>query len=156
VPQAPLRPPQAPDRHVGEARLGRARAEATGGLQGVLEAHGGVPPIQHRRGVRQDIALQLPEAGIAVAQHRRRRLRAHARRGERPPERLGRGHLAVADEGETVLGAIGMDHLTRDHLEAAPLAPVPVARPWCMDRPLGSEEVYSDLSYLCSEWVRSR
>jgi len=22
-----------------------------------------------------------------------------------------------------------------------------------MNRPLGSEEVYSDLSYLCSEWV---
>jgi len=93
----------------------------------VLEAHGGVPPIQHRRGVRQDLALQLPEAGIAVAQHRRRRLRAHTRRGERPPERLGRGHLAVADEGETVLGAIGTDHLARDHLEAAPLALVPVA-----------------------------
>ncbi len=127
MPQAPLRPFQAPDCRVGEARLGRARAEAAGGLQGVLEAHRGVPPIQHRRGVRQDLALQLPEAGIAVAQHRRGRLRVHARRGECPPERLGRGHLAVADIGETVLGAVGTDHLARGHLEAAPRVPVPVA-----------------------------
>jgi len=107
--------------------LGRARAKAAGRLQRVLEAHRGVPPIQHRRGVRQDLALQLPEAGIAVAQHRRRRLRTHACHGERPPERLGRGHLAVADKGKTVLGVIGTDHLARDHLEAAPLSPVPVA-----------------------------
>jgi len=28
--------------------------------------------------------------------------------------------------------------------------------PWCMDRPLGLEEVYSDFSYLCSRWARPR
>jgi len=29
-------------------------------------------------------------------------------------------------------------------------------RPWCMDRPLGSEEIYNDFSYLCSGWVSAR
>ena len=33
----------------------------------------------------------------------------------------------LRDEGEAVLGAIGVDHLARDHLEVAPLPPVPVA-----------------------------
>ena len=127
VPQAPLRTLQAANRLVGEARVGRARAEAAGRLQRVLEAHRGVPPVEHDRGVRQHLALQPPQPGIAVAQHRRGRVRAHARRGERLPERLGRGHRAVAGEGEAVLVAIGVDHLARDHLEVAPLPPVPAA-----------------------------
>jgi hypothetical protein len=104
---------------VGEGRVGRARAEAAGRLQRVLEAHGGVPPVQHDRGTRQRLALQPPQPGIAVAQHRRRRVRPHPGRGERLPERLGRGRRAVAGEGEAVLGALGVDHLARDHLEVA-------------------------------------
>ncbi|MBV9750044.1 MAG: hypothetical protein JO157_14635 [Acetobacteraceae bacterium] len=32
-----------------------------------------------------------------------------------------------------MLGAIGMDHLARDHLEAAPLGPVPIAHVAAVD-----------------------
>src|SRR3954469_9790539 len=92
----------------------------------VLEAYSGVPPIQHDRGTRQRLALQPPQPGITVAQHGRRCVRTHPDRGKRLPERLGCGRLAVAGEGEAVLGAPGVDHLARDHLEVA-LRPVPAA-----------------------------
>jgi hypothetical protein len=51
----------------------------------------------------------------------------HASRGERLRERFGQGRLAVAGEGEAVLVAIGVNHLTRDHLEMALLLAVPAA-----------------------------
>src|SRR4051812_44785062 len=91
VPEAPLRTVQGANRVVGEGRVSRARAEAAGRLQRVLEAHARVPPSQHDRGAGQPLALQPPQPGIAVAQHRRRRIRLHPGRYERLPERLGRG-----------------------------------------------------------------
>ena len=56
-----------------------------------------------------------------------RRIRIHARCGERLLERRGRSRLAVADEGEAVLDAMSIDHLARDHLEVALFPPVPAA-----------------------------
>src|SRR3954471_18140391 len=70
VPQAPLRAFQAANRLVGEVGVGRACAKAAGRLPRVLEAHGSVPPVQHDHGPRQRLALQPPQPGIAVAQHR--------------------------------------------------------------------------------------
>ncbi len=127
VPQAPLCPLQAANRRVGKVRIGRTRAETTRWLQRVLEAHRGVPPVQHDRGTGQHGALQPPQSRIAVAQHGRQRVRVHSGRGERLPERLGRDRLAVAGEGEAVLGAAGRHDLARDHLEMALLLPVPAA-----------------------------
>ena len=49
----------------------------------------------------------------------------HAGRTERLRERFGRGRLVVAGEGEAALGAIGVNHLARDHLEMALLLAVP-------------------------------
>src|SRR4051812_38043071 len=69
VPQAPLRPVQVANRVVGEGRV--SRAKAAGRLPRVLKADSGVPPVQHDRGARQRLALQPPQPGIAVAQHRR-------------------------------------------------------------------------------------
>ena len=70
------------------------------------------------------------------------------------------------DSREAVLSRVeGMAKDGRDRPTCLPPAPAPAALPcpallatppawpWCMDRRLGSEEVYSDLSYLCSEWV---
>jgi len=37
-----------------------------------------VPPVQHDRGTGQRLVLQSPQPGIAVAQHRRRRVRVHS------------------------------------------------------------------------------
>jgi len=66
-----------------------------------------------------------PIEGIAVAQHRRRRVRVHSGRSERLLERLGCDRLAVAGEGETVLAALSVDHLARNHREMALVSPVP-------------------------------
>jgi hypothetical protein len=93
----------------------------------MLEAHGDVPPVPHQRGLRQRLALQRPQPGMTIAQHRRRRVRVHSGSTERLRERFGRGRLVVAGEGEAVLAAIGVDHLARDHLEMALLLAVPAA-----------------------------
>ena len=85
------------------------------------------PTIQHHSGLRQHLTLQPPQTCVAVAQHSRGCLRVDTCRSERLPERLGRSDRARAREGEAVLAPIGMDHLTRDHLEATPLGPVPVS-----------------------------
>src|SRR3954466_7785170 len=50
VPQAPLRPLEGADHPIDKASVGRARTEAAGGLQRVLEPHGDVPPVQHGEG----------------------------------------------------------------------------------------------------------
>ena len=126
MPQAPLRTVQGANRILGKGRVSRARAKAAGRLQRVLEADSGVPPIQHDRGTWHRLALQPPQPGIAVAQHRRRCVRPYPGRGKRLPERRGCGRLAVAGEGEAVLGAPGVDDLARDYLEVA-LRPVPAA-----------------------------
>ncbi|MGI4795528.1 MAG: hypothetical protein ACRYG8_15925 [Janthinobacterium lividum] len=127
MPQAPLRTLQAANRLVCEVRVDRTCAEAAGRLQHVLEAHGRVPPVQHDRGVGQRLALQSPQPGIAVAQHGRRCVHMHSGHGERLLERLGCGRLAIAGEGEAVLGTIGTDDLARDHLEVPLVPPVPAA-----------------------------
>ena len=128
VPQAPLRAFQAAYCRVGQGRVGRARAKTAGRLQRVLKAHGGVPLVQHRRGVWQNLALQPSPAGIAVAQHRGERVRCHTRHGDRPPERLGRrDDYARAREREVMLSVTGGDDLARNYLEAAPFCPVPTA-----------------------------
>jgi hypothetical protein len=80
TPQTPLRTLQ-----VARCSLGEGRLEAVGGLQCVLEPHGGVPPVEHRCGARQHLAPRPPQPGIAVAQHGRGRAYRHARYGERPP-----------------------------------------------------------------------
>src|SRR5271165_4076381 len=123
VPQAPLRTLQATNRLVGKRLVGQAARR----LQRMLEARGDVPLVQHQRGRRQRLALQPPQPGITIAQHRRRRVRVHASRTERLRERFGRDRLAVAGEGEAVPGAIGVDHLACDYLEMALLLPVPAA-----------------------------
>jgi glyoxylase-like metal-dependent hydrolase (beta-lactamase superfamily II) len=93
----------------------------------VLEAHRGMPPVEHDDGLRQRLALQPPQPGIAVAQHYRRRVRLHASRGERLLECVGRDRGAVARESEAGLVAIGVDHLASDHLKMTLLVPVPTA-----------------------------
>jgi len=65
MPQAPLRTFQSANRLVGQVRVGRA--QAAGRLQRVLKAYRGMPPVEHDRGVRQRLALQPPQPGIAVA-----------------------------------------------------------------------------------------
>jgi hypothetical protein len=69
MPKPPLRTLQSANRLGGQVCVGHAKAAS--GLQGVFEAHRRVPPIQHDCGVRQRLALQPPQPGIAVAQHRR-------------------------------------------------------------------------------------
>jgi len=61
VPQAPFRTLQSANRLVGQGRVGRASAKATGRLQRVLEAHCGVPPVEHDCGLRQRLVLQPPQ-----------------------------------------------------------------------------------------------
>jgi TnpA family transposase len=51
----------------------------------------------------------------------------HPGRGERLCERIRRGRRAVADKGEAVLGASGIDHLARNYLEMPLLLSVPAA-----------------------------
>jgi hypothetical protein len=108
---------------IGEVGVGCARAEAASRLHSVLEARGGVPPVEHDGGLRQRLALQAPQPGITVAQHGRRCVRLHASRGERLLERVGRDRGAVAREGEAGLVAMGVDHLARNHLKMT-LSPV--------------------------------
>ena len=93
----------------------------------MLETHRDVPPVEHDRRLWQRLALHPPQPGIAVAQHRRRRVRLHASHGERLLERVGRDHRAVAREREARLDAIGVDHLAGDHLKMALLLAVPTA-----------------------------
>jgi hypothetical protein len=65
-----------------------------------------VPPIQHDCGVRQRLALQPPQPGIAVAQHGCRCVRCHARYPERLLERTRCNRGAVAREGEAGLNRV--------------------------------------------------
>jgi hypothetical protein len=112
---------------IGKICVGRAGAETACRLQRVLKTNGDMPPIQHNRGCWQRLALHPPQPGITIAQHCRRRVGMHPSCSERLRECFGRGRLAVPGEGEPVLGAIGVDHLARNHLEMALLLPVPVA-----------------------------
>ena len=100
MPKAPLRTLQSANRLGGQVCIGRANAAS--GLQRVFEAHRGVPPVQHDRGIRQRLALQPPQPGIAVAQHRRRRVSRYAGHGERLLERVGSNRGAVARESESI------------------------------------------------------
>ncbi len=73
VPQAPLRSFDVAYRSTGEASIGRARTEAAGGLQRVLEPHGDVPPVQHGQGIRQHLTLHPPQPGIDAGSRSRPR-----------------------------------------------------------------------------------
>jgi hypothetical protein len=55
VPQASLRALRATNHFVGKRRVDRAEA-----VRRLLEAHGGVPPVQHDCSSRQRLALQAP------------------------------------------------------------------------------------------------
>jgi hypothetical protein len=127
MPQAPLRTLQSANHSVGQGRVGRSRAKATGSPQRVLEAHRGMPPVEHDSGFRQRLTLHPPQPGVAVTQHRGRRVRLHACRGKRLLERFGRDRGTVAREGEARLDAMGVDHLARDHLKVALLLPMATA-----------------------------
>jgi hypothetical protein len=65
VPQAPFRALQSTNRLAGQIRI--SRAKAAGRLQRVLEAHRGMPPVEHHRGIRQCLALHPPQPGVPVA-----------------------------------------------------------------------------------------
>jgi hypothetical protein len=123
VPQAPFGPLQVTNRLIGDVRVGGARAEAAGRLQCVFEAYRGMSPVEHHRGMGQRLALQPPQPGIAVAQHRRWRVRLHASRRER----VGCGHWTVPDESKAMLDTTGVDHLARYHLKMALLLSMPTA-----------------------------
>src|SRR3954451_20786604 len=73
VPQAPLRALQTANRRFGQARVGRARAEASGGLQGVFNTHGAAPPTEDNQP--PPAALR---AAAATAQRRRRTAQSRA------------------------------------------------------------------------------
>src|SRR3954452_2867146 len=120
-------PPQAANRLIGEMCLGGAGAKAAGGLQRVFETHREMPPVEHDRGFGQRLTLQPPQPGIAVAQHRRRRVRVNSRGIERLLERIGDSYWGVADEGKTMLDSLSINNLTRDHLEVASFPAMPVA-----------------------------
>jgi hypothetical protein len=64
MPNAPLRTFQSANHLGGQMCFGHAKAAS--GLQRMLETHRGVPPVEHDRGVRQCLALQPPQPGIAV------------------------------------------------------------------------------------------
>src|SRR3954468_21207379 len=69
-------------------------------------------------------------------------------------ERLGCGRLAVTGEGEAVLGAPGVDHLARDHLEVAP-RPVPAASISGAHRAIcGAQQSYCTAYPLALENIR--
>jgi hypothetical protein len=61
--------------------------------------------------------LQAPQSGIAVAQHRRRRVRRHAGHSERPLERAGCNRRAVACESEAGRAALSADDPASDHFK---------------------------------------
>src|SRR5271166_5351590 len=104
-----------------------SRAKTAGRLQRVLETHRGMPPIEHDRGVRQRLALQPPQTGIAVAQHRRRRVCRYAGHGERLLERVGRDRGGIACESKAGLAALSVDHLACNHLKVTLVLAVPAA-----------------------------
>src|SRR5271165_6183034 len=120
MPQAPFRTLQAANRLVGQVRAGCVCAKAAGRLQRV-------PPVQHDRGLRQRLALQPPQPGVAIAQHGCRCVRMYSGHGERLLERVGGDRGAVARESEAGLDAMSVDHLARDHLKMALLLPVSTA-----------------------------
>src|SRR3978361_726278 len=110
MPQAPLRPLQSANR-LG-CQFCVARAKTASGLQRVFETYRNMPPIEHNCSVQQRLALQPPQPGIAVAQHRRQRVRLYARHHERLLERTGCDHWAVARESEAGLVSVSVDYLT--------------------------------------------
>jgi hypothetical protein len=123
MPKPPLRTLQSANRLGGQVCVGHAKAAS--GLQCVFEAHRGVPPIQYYRGIRQRFALQAPQSGVAVAQHRRRRVCVHADHCERLVERAGYNRGAVARESEAGLAALSADHLPGDHFKMPLVFPMP-------------------------------
>jgi hypothetical protein len=66
---------------IGKMSVGRAETRRR--LQPVLKTNGNVPPVEHDRAHWQRLALLLPQPGISIAQHRRRRVAVHPGRGER-------------------------------------------------------------------------
>jgi hypothetical protein len=103
-------------------------------LQRVFEAYCSLPPVKHDRDVRQRLALQPPQPGVAVAQHRRRRIRRHAGHCERLLESAGYNRWAVARESEAGRVSFSVDYFARDHLKtafvlAAPAADVAAIKP---------------------------
>ena len=125
MPQAPFRALQSANRFGRQLCVGRAKTAS--GLQRVFEAYRDMPPIQDDCGVRQRLALQPPQPGIAVAQHCRRRVRRYAHHRERLFERAGCNRRAVARESEAGLAALGVDDLAGDHLKVALVLAVPAA-----------------------------
>ena len=115
MPQAPLRALQSANRLDGQVCVGRAKAASS--LQSVFEAHRSVPPVKHDRGVRQRLALRPPQPGIAVAQHRRWRVRRYACRREDLLERIRCDRRRIACESRAGLAALSVNHLAGNHLK---------------------------------------
>ena len=86
VPKQPLGALEIANRVAAKVASGRIRAQAAGRLQSVLEAHRDVPPVEDQCCLGHDLALKLPQPGIAIGQHRRWRSCAdpggHERLGE--------------------------------------------------------------------------
>lgn len=101
-------------------------AQAVRRLQGVLETRGDVKPIKDESRIRHDPTLQLPQSGIAIAQHRRRRAETDARTHNRVRKFAHR--IAVAGKGEAMRRSIEIEHLTRDHFGIACRATMPAAQ----------------------------
>ncbi len=66
VPKLPLCASKIADRMIAEVGAGRTRAQSTRRLQGVLKAHGDMPPVENDRCLRNDLTLQLPQSDVAI------------------------------------------------------------------------------------------
>ena len=65
---------------------------------GVLETHGDVKPVEDEGRVWHDPTLQLPQSGVAIAKHRRRRAETDAGTHNRVGKFAHR--IAVAGKGD--------------------------------------------------------
>src|ERR1700678_2101211 len=71
VPKQPLGALEIANRIAAKVASRRVRAQAAGCLQSVLKAHRDVPPVEDQCCLGHDLALKLPQPGIAIGQHRR-------------------------------------------------------------------------------------
>jgi len=93
----------------------RGRTDAPGRLQGVLKAHGDVPPVEDDSRVGHDLSLHLPQPRIAIREHRHRGAATDAGTHNRLSE-FARG-IAVAGKSEAMLRSIDVEDFAGDRVE---------------------------------------